>query len=69
MAFPIHRKGELYYLYSVSTGFHNIRSCSLDTWHKILGHCNSTDILKLEKIVDGMKITDKIDSFQFMCFR
>ena len=32
---------------------------SLKDWHKILGHCNLEDILALEKVVEGMKITDK----------
>ena len=26
------------------------------TWHKILGHCNYDDIVKLPNVVDGMKI-------------
>ena len=57
--FPIRRKCGLYYLYSVSSKCPNIRACGLDQWHKILGHCNIADILKLESVVDGMKITNK----------
>ncbi len=67
VSFPIHRKGELYYLYNVSTGFRDVQSCSLDTWHKILGHCNVADILRLEKVVDGMKVTDKMESHCSSC--
>ena len=37
------------------------RSENLQTWHRILGRCNTTDIKKLEKVVDGMKINDKGD--------
>ena len=59
--FPIHTVGELYFLYNVSTSHATIQACSLETWHKILGHCNKRDILKLEKVVEGMKITDKKD--------
>src|SRR6218665_889208 len=33
-------------------------------WHMILGHCNVKDLLKLEFVVDGMKITDKSE---FQC--
>ena len=30
-----------------------IKSVSLNEWHKILGHCNTSDVLKLENIVHG----------------
>jgi len=30
-------------------------------WHNILGHCNCDDVLKLENVVDGMKVIgDKV---------
>ena len=29
----------------------------LKEWHEILGHCNYKDILKLEHVVDGMKLS------------
>jgi len=29
----------------------------LSSWHEILGHCNFDDVLKLESVVDGMKVT------------
>ena len=32
---------------------------SLEDWHKIMGHCNVDDILKLEENIEGMQITDK----------
>ncbi|XP_071959130.1 uncharacterized protein [Antedon mediterranea] len=28
----------------------------LQYWHRVLGHCNFDDVLKLEKVVDGMEI-------------
>ena len=67
VSFPIHREGELYCLYRVSTNISNVKSCNLEKWHKILGHCNSSNILKLEKVADGMKITDKVDAHCCAC--
>ena len=32
------------------------RSESLETWHKVLGHCNTSDIVQVEEAVQGMKI-------------
>ena len=37
----------------------NSVSCTAVEWHKILGHCNMKDILKLESVVDGMCISSK----------
>ena len=55
--FDIEKHGRLYYLCStVSASGH---ACDLKRWHEILGHCNVADILKLEHVFDGMKITDK----------
>ena len=34
---------------------------SLERWHQIMGHCNLKDILALENVVNGMRITDKKD--------
>jgi len=33
-------------------------NCARDllSWHKILGHCNYDDVLKLDSVVDGMKV-------------
>jgi hypothetical protein len=32
-------------------------SChNIGEWHKIMGHCNMKDILKLQDVVEGMKI-------------
>ena len=54
--FPIDSRGSLFYLRNV-TFVKGARD--LKTWHQVLGHCNTNDILKLESIVDGMKISNK----------
>ena len=53
--FNIKKSGKLYYLNSVK----GTRAHSLEQWHKIMGHCNIKDLLKLESHVEGMKILDK----------
>ncbi|XP_064100742.1 uncharacterized protein LOC135211359 [Macrobrachium nipponense] len=55
VSFEINKKGKLYYLNNVSS----CKSRSLEEWHKVLGHCNVKDILKLEDKAEGMKISDK----------
>ena len=35
---------------------------SVDTWHMIMGHCNIKDIFNLQKVVNGMNISNKIVS-------
>ena len=54
--FAIKKRGKLYYLNSTisSSGAH-----TAETWHRILGHCNMNDVLKLKGVVEGMKITSK----------
>mgnify|MGYP002804719007 FL=1 len=51
--FEIRQKGRLYYVNSVSASNNN--ASSVEEWHRILGHCNYSDVTKLEK---GMKISD-----------
>ena len=68
--FDIVKHGRLYYLdFSV---FNDPESDKLDCvnhvrdlkdWHEILGHCNVNDVLKLQAVVDGMKIAEKKDTF------
>ena len=52
----------LYYL--MSTNNKPEDSCQgcydMNTWHRILGHCNYDDIRKLPNVVKGMKIKEKI---------
>ena len=65
--YPIQREGKLYFLYKISTAIPDVQSRTLNEWHKVLGHCNCTDILKLEGLVDGMKITKKDDAHCSSC--
>ncbi|KAL7641208.1 UNVERIFIED_CONTAM: hypothetical protein RMT77_008346 [Armadillidium vulgare] len=55
--FNIKKTGGLYFLNNI--GIKNMGSYSLQDWHKIMGHCNIQDVLKLENIVNGMNITSK----------
>ena len=36
-----------------------VETHSLEKWHQIMGHCNQQDVLKQEKVVEGMKIVSK----------
>lgn len=54
--FNIDEDGELFYLYSLKNSDKSARS--LEQWHRHLGHCNTEDIIKLSKVVEGMVITD-----------
>ncbi|XP_066925577.1 uncharacterized protein [Clytia hemisphaerica] len=56
--FPIEQHGRLYYLCKTSVS--DTRTESLKTWHKLLGHCNLSDVKKLEG-AQGMNISDKSD--------
>ena len=60
--FDIKKNGKLYYLNNINTAKSTTRS--LKEWHSVLGHCNVRDVLNLESVVDGMKITSKND---FQC--
>jgi len=55
--FPIFQENRLYYLYKSAVS--SKRSESMQTWHRILGHCNTSDLSQLESVVQGMKITDQ----------
>ena len=52
--FNVEKSGKLYYLNNVN--LNKEKSLSLQMWHRILGHCNKNDVLKLESVVEGMKI-------------
>ena len=54
--FFIKKYGKLYHLNHTNP---NSGAYSADVWHKILGHCNMNHVLKLENVVEGMKITTK----------
>lgn len=55
--FPVTNRGKLYYLNSIST---NSGARTAEEWHKVLGHCNYDSLFELQKVVKGMKFTDKI---------
>ena len=38
---------------------------TIEKWHQVFGHCNCNDIMSLESVVDGMKITG--GSSKFVC--
>ena len=52
--FNITQEGRLYYLKNIISARN--ATYDLHTWHKILGHCNKSDIKKLPNLVKGMKI-------------
>lgn len=54
--FNIKQVGRLYYLNGISSSKNS--ACTLTEWHRILGHFNFGDICKLEKVVEGMKISN-----------
>ena len=41
--------------------------CDINTWHRILVHCNSDNIRKLPNVVKGMKIKEKIGTLNKNC--
>lgn len=55
--FDIYKDGKLYFIKSVVPA--SSSSHTLKEWHTILGHCNSKDILELEKCVTGMVISER----------
>ncbi|GFR82576.1 CCHC-type zinc finger, nucleic acid binding protein a [Elysia marginata] len=57
-SFPLDRRGNLYFLNLCSSPDPEVAAYSPDEWHQVLGHCNASDIIKLEKTVKGMRITD-----------
>jgi len=60
--FPILQEKRLYYLCRASVNSKRVES--MKTWHRILGHCNTSDISKMENVVQGMQISD---SSKFDC--
>ncbi|CAL4064652.1 unnamed protein product [Meganyctiphanes norvegica] len=61
--FNIVKRGKLYYLDHedkcdyIATAV-NKDSRTVTEWHQSLGHCNMKDVMGLEKVVDGMHISD-----------
>ena len=55
--FNITTAGRLYIINTILCS--TIISHTATMWHKILGHCNIQDVLKLPGVVNNMRITDK----------
>ena len=53
--FNIEQIGRLYYMNSISS---TNGAYTLAEWHRILGHCNISDIRQLEEVTVGMKISN-----------
>ena len=64
VTFNFSKNGKLYFLNIVTTTTYVNCTRELVQWHSIMGHSNKEDLVKLEKIVDGMNITHKGD---FVC--
>lgn len=54
--FNIEKRDKLYFLNNVCTLKCN--SHTVEEWHRILGHCNVKDVIKLENVVKGMHISN-----------
>ena len=62
ITFNIAENNRLYYLQTIDVS-EDITNVSRDIreWHKVLGHCNFSDVAELQHVVNGMKIKGKID--------
>lgn len=67
VVFEIQKCGQLYFLNSAVSS--KSATHSLQEWHEILGHCNMNDVMKLENVVDGMKISNKDVGDCTVCIR
>jgi len=59
LVFDVKKEGRLYYLNKTVPGRDKVHT--LEEWHRILGHCNTKDILQLEGNVEGFEVKDKTD--------
>ena len=57
--FNIIQRGRLYYFENDHHCDNVNKVCDLMQWHEILGHCNLSDVEKLENVVSGMRIGSK----------
>ncbi len=62
--FQIHKQGNLYFLNFINNkvndtdNINSVHTRTLQQWHETMGHCNIRDIIELEKVADGMNISD-----------
>ena len=64
--FNIEKHGRLYYLSTFNKNDSDCDSinytCDQKGWYEIVGHCNPEDILKLNDLLEGIKISDSSSS-------
>ena len=68
--FNITKKGKLYYLPTANNDSVSVsvsKECTIQNLHCTMGHCNVDDLLKLQNVVDGIKITNPDE--KFFCVR
>lgn len=67
--FNIEVCGKLYYLPTITDENNDeLKVChDIQTWHRILGHCNFEDVSRLENVAEGMKIRGKCDKSSLKC--
>lgn len=56
--FQIEKHGRLYFMKTYNNTDSINYTCSMQEWHRILGHCNIDDVLNLENVVEGMKVSE-----------
>ena len=57
VTFEIEKQRRLYYLNNTVSS--SVSTRTSEDWHCIFGHCNMRDVLKLENVVEGMKISKR----------
>lgn len=59
---------KLYYLHTKVNERDKCHIChDMQMWHEIVGHCNYVDVLKLQKVVNGMQIRGKAVKLDIEC--
>ena len=54
----------MYYLPAENLDFIGVtKERTIQQIHQIMGHCNSTDLIQLQGVVDGLKITNPEQEF------
>ena len=62
--FDIVKHGQLYYLPVVNRDSAKVtRERTIQQLHKIVGHCDQKDLVQLEGVVNGLKITNPNEDF------
>ena len=63
--FNLEKRGKLYYLPLAENvdKVNSVKLMTLERFHQVMGHANVCDLLKLEHVVNGVKITDPNTKF------